>query len=108
MSAPDFCIATRRKARKPHRCCECNEDILPGSEYIIISGFWDGRPDSWKQCLRCDAVSSSIVKRLDQRGCLGDGIMFTRLYEDVYEALRDDWSWPAPWEMPDFLKRWLG
>lgn len=104
MSAPDFCTVTQRRARKEHWCCECNEDIRAGDEYVVTVGFWEGKPDEWKQCLRCRAVWDSLVSYLDERDSLDDGIHFTRLHEEAAEALRDDWEWPVPWEMPAFMK----
>lgn len=42
-----------RKARKEHRCCECNLVIPAGDTYQYISGIWDGSPDSYKTCMNC-------------------------------------------------------
>src|SRR3712207_563056 len=44
---------TIRHARKPHRCCECAGEILPGQPYEYVSGIWQGQADSYKTCIAC-------------------------------------------------------
>lgn len=41
-----------RKARKPHRCCECRGVIQRGEVYTYMSGIWD-YPQSFKTCPEC-------------------------------------------------------
>lgn len=55
----------QRKARKDHKCCECRRLILKGSHYIYSSGIWDGGPDSYKTCIRCDRLRKRAIKRYE-------------------------------------------
>lgn len=42
-----------RKARKQHKCYECQRPIEPGERYEYYSGIWDGEPESYKTCRHC-------------------------------------------------------
>lgn len=50
--APAFYNTEIRKARKPHRCEECNGQILPGEHYEHVVGKWEW-VDTFKTCCRC-------------------------------------------------------
>lgn len=54
-----------RKARKEHKCCECGETIKKGAEYQYTSGVWDGRPDSFKQCINCAEIMHAATLSAD-------------------------------------------
>jgi hypothetical protein len=41
-TGPDFWCEVLRTARKCHICYECNSKILPGEQYLHVSGKWDG------------------------------------------------------------------
>lgn len=58
-----------RKARKDHKCCECQTTIKKGDSYQYSSGVWDG-PDSFKQCLRCFKLSQLVINENDGGDCL--------------------------------------
>ncbi len=60
MSAPSAFRSVVRKARKSHKCCECNETITIGDQYQYSSGVWDGDPRSYKQCLRCGEIFEKL------------------------------------------------
>lgn len=47
---------TKRKARKLHICHECEQSIEPGTEYVRISGCWEGQFAHIKMCLLCHEV----------------------------------------------------
>ena len=52
---------TIRKARKAHRCLECNGRIAAGNHYEFISGIWpDQGPDSFKTCVMCAVVREAM------------------------------------------------
>jgi hypothetical protein len=51
----------RRTARKEHRCDACCEDIKIGDQYHVIVSVYDGTANSWKRCLRCEAIHSHLV-----------------------------------------------
>lgn len=54
-----------RKARKPHRCSECREEIPAGAAYEYVSGIWDGSPSVYK----CRAVEARDNKCGSCRAC---------------------------------------
>jgi hypothetical protein len=51
--APQAYYSKMRKARRPHRCCECPGRIKPGEMYEYHSGIMDGSPFDGHTCLRC-------------------------------------------------------
>ena len=56
MSDNPKCFTTKKvKARKEHKCCECDDIINKGDYYQYSSGVWD-EPDSFKQCLNCHEI----------------------------------------------------
>lgn len=50
---PTFSKTKIVKARKRHRCCECDEYIQPGKQYERTSGVWDGDFSTFATCLPC-------------------------------------------------------
>jgi hypothetical protein len=67
-----------RKARKPHRCCECRETINAGDRYEYMSGVWDGRPHAFKTCLLCVEIRNHFACR--------DGWEFGAVWEQLQES----------------------
>lgn len=51
-----------RRARKQHVCDACGDPILPRHRYFKISWVFDGRADSVKRCLGCQAVHLHLRK----------------------------------------------
>lgn len=49
-----------RKARKPHKCCECRHEISKGAYYLDINGEWNGEFEQYKRCLDCLGVIESL------------------------------------------------
>ena len=68
-----------RKARKEHKCCECNRTILKGEVYRDESGIWEGKPDCFKTCKDCLSVR-------DVYFC---GFEYGRLWECLTEEIRE-------------------
>ncbi len=64
-----------RKARKFHRCIECNEMIIPGQQYEFVSALYDGKWFKAKTCLVC-------VRIRNDYGCSCD-------YGDLRNTLRE-------------------
>lgn len=85
------------KARKPHKCCECHEDIKKGDLYQYYSGIWD-EPASYKQCTRCAEIFIEAT-RLDA-GVFGDGVGFTELRMWFLENMCRDY------QGAEFLNGW--
>jgi len=71
---PTFYREKKRKARVPHQCSECHHTIKPSTEYIAISGKWDGKIDTYKQCLSCKEISQHY--RDTENCCVALGGLF--------------------------------
>jgi hypothetical protein len=83
-----------RKARKPHKCCECRGLISAGENYHYHHGVWDGNADSFKVCADCEALrvdaDQGVIYAEDRTGfgCLcetigelgGNGVALVRRY----------------------------
>jgi|SRR6478735_681589 len=78
---PDCSDTIIRRARKEHRCCECRKPIMKGQRYELISGVWEGRPDSYKTCLPC-------VEIRDHFAC--EGWIFGQVWSDLRENFFPD------------------
>ena len=86
---PAVCTTKARKARKQHRCEECNGIIPPGELYEYTRGLWDGSWLEFRTCLPCKAARAELEDNLSSQGdfcvpCIG------QLYED----------WPAELAKP--------
>mgnify|MGYP003154688263 CR=1 FL=1 len=77
---PQCIEETTRKARKQHMCCECGVLIKSGQQYRYISGIWDGKPLSYKQCLAC---ADRFQRETNNADYPDEGPWFTGLYEYI-------------------------
>jgi len=84
---PEFSNIRYRKARKEHKCCECEKVIEKGERYEIIAGKWDGDVSTFKTCLDCAAIRDELF-------CHGH--TFEYLYHDLNEHIRDTDGQIAP------------
>jgi len=48
------------KARKQHKCSECDADIQPGERYENASGVWDGEFSTHKTCSICCEIRNAL------------------------------------------------
>ena len=69
---PSVFSETRRKAKKPHRCCECYQEIPKGEEYYFAKGCWDGRWDEFKTCLQCHDQCGDYKDKVGEYPPFGD------------------------------------
>jgi hypothetical protein len=76
---PQCWTQANRRARKPHKCCECRGVIVSGETYVYFSGVWDGTPATYKTCRDCDELRSILNK--EQRH--DEAIPFGQLSEVV-------------------------
>ena len=67
-----------RRARKPHKCCECGTSISVGDRYQYSSGIWDGKPSDYKQCINCHEIMDAAARSEE---FAEDGPSFGWLYE---------------------------
>jgi hypothetical protein len=73
---PEFVHFETPKARRHHRCCECQGQILPGRKYERMVGKWDGEFASFKTCLPCVEIRNKMVCSYDI-GAMWENIMDT-------------------------------
>ena len=71
-----FYTAQRRKARKQHRCLECNAPILPGETYEYAAGKSEGGMWDAKTCAACLALVDWIKAHVP---------CYCRMHGDLYE-----------------------
>jgi hypothetical protein len=72
--SPATCYkAEVRRARKPYRCGECDEEIKVGHMYEYASGKWEGEWSRHRTCARCTNVRTDYFK---------GGWMFGQIVED--------------------------
>lgn len=57
----DFYSEAMVKARKPHKCCECNEWIPIGVSYERASGKADGHMWTEATCALCAEIRKAFV-----------------------------------------------
>lgn len=90
---PEFYRMAIRRARKPHKCEECNGPILPGDAYEYASGKWEGYFSTFFTCEACRDLRVWVKNNVP---CLcwahGNGD------EDMKEAI-DEAYWRAPDEV---------
>lgn len=78
---PEFYQANTVKARKPHKCGECNREIPKGALCESVAGKWDGDFSTHRTCMDC-------VNIRDGLSC-GMGFMFGELWNDIREIQKD-------------------
>ena len=78
----EFASETTRRARKPHRCCECDQTIQPGAAYRYFVGKSNGRMFTTKTCALCAEIRDVFT--------CGQDYMFTTLWESMREEAFPD------------------
>lgn len=73
-----------RRARKPHRCCACNETIQVGHRYHYSFEIFDGSADSWKRCARCQLIYEHLVAVLPYDEAPDYELNCGHTYEEVH------------------------
>lgn len=51
-----LCTHKQVRARKEHRCCECNAHITVGTLHWVTTGLYDARWDTYRTCNWCQAA----------------------------------------------------
>lgn len=62
---PSVMFEVRRKARKPHTCCECRAAISRGQEHEYVKGCWDGSWSAHRTCLACVSLRAEALRRAE-------------------------------------------
>lgn len=60
---PDLWKSSQPKARKAHRCEDCNRTIPIGEVYIRTECLWDGVFQTAKRCTECAALGRDMFSR---------------------------------------------
>jgi hypothetical protein len=60
---PEPLTAEWRRARKPHRCYACHEDIRKRDKYHIVVQIYDGEVETFRHCARCWVMASAIQSK---------------------------------------------
>lgn len=74
------------KARKPHKCGECNRTIEPGEKYLLEKELYDGNVSTCKTCWDCKSVRDHLV----------GSFYWGQMWELVEECI-DDCGSNQPW-----------
>jgi hypothetical protein len=61
---PDVYDERWMRARKEHVCCACSRTIQPGEQYHYTFMVYEGTPDHWKRCERCQAIFAHLSRRM--------------------------------------------
>lgn len=83
------------RARKPHRCDECDRSIEPGERYRRHSYVYEGEFSSHAFCSHCWEA-----KRWLEVVC--EGWVYSGILEDLAEHVSElDWNGPVEHDAPD-------
>lgn len=74
--------AEARKARTPHKCCECNVKIVPGERYEHVRGCCEGDWFVADTCARCLELRAYIIAHVPCF-CMEHGNMLQNALETV-------------------------
>jgi hypothetical protein len=74
----EFWQVENRRARKSHKCCECNGEIKPREEYEHVRGKFDGVMFACDTCDLCREI----------RNVFSCGEM-SPVYETLWDSMRD-------------------
>jgi len=100
----EFCHISIRKARKPHRCCECLKTIMPGDKYEHYWGKYDGDTCAINTCIICAEIADAFY--CDSRvygGGLWDGMHY--IMPELTVACFDRLS--SPEAKAELQRRWM-
>ena len=65
----DVYDVTTPKARKEHKCTECNKPIEKGSVYHRVKMLFEGNWDVFKLCQFCQDLREAVYKKERKEGC---------------------------------------
>lgn len=75
----EFYVETTVKARRKHKCYECNEVINAGERYQRVSGKWDGTIEVYRFCLPCWEITGEFSES-------------GRTFGIAWAVFRDEWA----------------
>lgn len=85
---PSVYQCDRPKARKEHKCCECDGAIRVGEHYRKHHGIWNGEPGTYKVCDQCEDLRTLVDAGIAHPE---DRTAFGELHESVFESREREW-----------------
>lgn len=73
------------KARKQHKCSECNRLIEAGEIYNVQRTVFDGSASTYKTCQHCQVVKSWLSKECG-------GYIYQGVYSDIVEHAQEGYG----------------
>jgi hypothetical protein len=89
---PDVYSQYHVRARKPHRCDECDAHIRVGDRYEYTFGVWGGNASSFHTCADCAELKTFVQTNIPCL-CWGHGNLredIRTAIEDAYQRARDE------------------
>jgi hypothetical protein len=84
-----FWRETTQTARLVHRCDDCHFPIIPGEEYVTISGVWDGEFATYRSHVLCNMLAARLR---DDEGCRYVGNLCETVNEVNLTPLQARWA----------------
>ncbi|HLZ39443.1 MAG TPA: hypothetical protein VKQ11_00680 [Candidatus Sulfotelmatobacter sp.] len=73
----EFSETKIRKARKPAKCCECQQPIQIGEQYEVTTMIYEGEFCKYRTCLLCVEIRRVFT--------CGEGFYYESLWEEMEE-----------------------
>lgn len=87
--AADVWYERERRARKRHRCSECDAPIPIGRQYVHVSMLYDGSWDAFAVHVEC----MELWRFVHDVVCGGKGmIMIGGLSDEIRDGIVDEWN----------------
>jgi hypothetical protein len=84
----DFFHVDKRKARKPHKCCECGMEIPLRAVYEHVIGKYDGEFQKYDTCSICVDIRDVFT--------CGNSWYYGKLWEEMQEYAFDRLTTASP------------
>jgi hypothetical protein len=84
----EFSTVEIRKARKPHACFECHQQIKLGDSYEHTTGKFDGRFATYRTCLLCREIRDVFT--------CGNSWYYGELWEEMREGAFENLTTASP------------
>lgn len=82
MDRPEFRYDTYPRARKEHKCFECETTIKAGESYRRIVGKWCGEFDCFKICDACEDLRRTVEHHTKMGVAFGELFHMIDMYEE--------------------------
>lgn len=79
-----------KKARKEHKCFECDRTIHRGERYERVFGIWDGDVSVFRTCTHCLEIREYVRAHVPCFCCAHGNVV------DDAKATAEEWNHEAP------------